>query len=447
MLITKLELKNFRRFTDYKLELNKKLTVIIGSNGTGKTTILDAIALQLNHFIGRMRSNDSAFKIEYGFNEDDINFFATKADIKINFNFNESYIEHNLSKSAIEDHSTFDGSELENFLKNYKKSIDDKSNIPIIIYFNDDKDFTTANGLQPEYLKKLSIHIPQINAYINACNKLIYSFNEFAIWWRIEEDKENETRLRSDGSYRHKELETSRRALKKFLKALKSENIDSLFISRSNPDKRIPPKQFFKIKSEGEFFISKNGEYNKLSQISKGEKYLVLLVHDIARRLVMANPTNPNILDTGNGVVLIDEIDQHLHPTWQKTVVNALRQTFPSLQFILTTHSPFVVQSLDNSELFSLDNVTDLEPYEHSINNVITEIMNVDLVRSDEYERRHDLALKTLEELGSQEGEISQNDYMTLKKLIDGILEVDTNDPVYKAYLKVSKEISLHAAN
>ncbi len=446
MVITKLELKNFRGFTDYKLELNEKLTVIIGSNGTGKTTILDAIALQLNHFIGRIRSNNSAFKIEYGFNEDDINFFSTKAEIAITFSFNGNNIEHKLSKSAIEDHSAFDGSELENYLNNYKKSVDDKSNIPVIIYFNDDKDFTTSIALQPEYLKKLSIHIPQIDAYINACNKLIYSFNEFAIWWRIEEDKENETRLRSDGSYRHKELETSRMALNKFLKLLKSENFDSLFISRSNPDKRVPPKQFFKIKSEGEFFISKDGEYIKMSQLSKGEKYLVLLVHDIARRLVIANPTNTDILNKGAGVVLIDEIDQHLHPTWQKTVVNALRQTFPGLQFILTTHSPFVVQSLDNSELFSLDSVTDLEPYEHTINNVITEIMHVDVL-GDEYERRHDLALKTLKELGSQAGKIGQDDYMKLKKLIDGILEVDTNDPVYKAYLKVSKEISLHEAN
>ena len=82
------------------------------------------------------------------------------------------------------------------------------------------------------------------------------------------------------------------------------------------------------------------------------KKSVIMLVCDIARRLAIANPIEKNgdfstILKNGNGVVLIDEIDLHLHPLWQKEILQALVKTFPSLQFIVTTHSPYVVTHLD----------------------------------------------------------------------------------------------------
>jgi predicted ATP-binding protein involved in virulence len=80
-------------------------------------------------------------------------------------------------------------------------------------------------------------------------------------------------------------------------------------------------------------------------QLSDGEKCLLALVGDLARRLSLLNTDKENPLD-GEGVVLIDEIDLHLHPKWQRSVVMSLERTFPNCQFIITTHSPQVVGEL-----------------------------------------------------------------------------------------------------
>ena len=78
------------------------------------------------------------------------------------------------------------------------------------------------------------------------------------------------------------------------------------------------------------------------------------LVGDLARRLALANQKDPNPLN-GRGIVLIDEIELHMHPSWQRKVLPVLRQTFPNIQFIITTHSPQVLGEADeNLKLFLL---------------------------------------------------------------------------------------------
>jgi predicted ATP-binding protein involved in virulence len=79
-----------------------------------------------------------------------------------------------------------------------------------------------------------------------------------------------------------------------------------------------------------------------IRQMSDGEKCLIAMVGDLARRLVMANPGLKNPLE-GNAIVLIDEIELHLHPAWQRSVIAGLEKTFPNCQFIITTHSPQVL--------------------------------------------------------------------------------------------------------
>lgn len=71
-----------------------------------------------------------------------------------------------------------------------------------------------------------------------------------------------------------------------------------------------------------------------------------ILFGDLARRMALANPSMPNPLE-GEGVVLIDEIDLHMHPSWQRKVMGVLKKTFPNIQFIVTTHSPQVLGELN----------------------------------------------------------------------------------------------------
>lgn len=90
--------------------------------------------------------------------------------------------------------------------------------------------------------------------------------------------------------------------------------------------------------------IEKNGETLSLNQLSGGEKNMIAMIGDIARRLTMANPRLPNPLE-GDGIVMIDEIDLHLHPAWQRVIISKLTEVFPNCQFIVSTHSPHILSS------------------------------------------------------------------------------------------------------
>jgi predicted ATP-binding protein involved in virulence len=101
--------------------------------------------------------------------------------------------------------------------------------------------------------------------------------------------------------------------------------------------------------------IHKDNKELELSQLSAGEKMILSTVIDIAHRLTLANPSLENPLK-GQGVVLIDEIDLHLHPQWQREVVPALLSTFPNVQFIVTTHSPQVLSKIEKKHTFLIEN-------------------------------------------------------------------------------------------
>ena len=91
----------------------------------------------------------------------------------------------------------------------------------------------------------------------------------------------------------------------------------------------------------------------RIDQLSGGYKAVLSVTADIAKRLSIANPDSPDPLNE-EAVILIDELDLHLHPKWQKEIVDDLKSTFPNCQFIISTHSPFIIQSLDAEELFDI---------------------------------------------------------------------------------------------
>lgn len=100
--------------------------------------------------------------------------------------------------------------------------------------------------------------------------------------------------------------------------------------------------------------IDRSGMALDVSQLSDGERGVLALVLDLARRLSQANPLLDDPLSDGQAVVLIDEIDLHLHPKWQRQIVGKLTATFPRCQFIATSHSPQVVASMDPEQVHLL---------------------------------------------------------------------------------------------
>jgi predicted ATP-binding protein involved in virulence len=164
-------------------------------------------------------------------------------------------------------------------------------------------------------------NIPR-EAYADALDHGGADFKRFFIWFRNREDYENERR-RDRSEFRDRALQAVRAAIESFT------GFSELRIRRT-------PLRMTVIKHSLELSVA---------QLSDGERNMLALVGDLARRLSILNPSlgNPN---EGVGVVLIDEIDLHLHPKWQRTVVGALERTFPNCQFVITTHSPQVVGEL-----------------------------------------------------------------------------------------------------
>ncbi len=97
------------------------------------------------------------------------------------------------------------------------------------------------------------------------------------------------------------------------------------------------------------FVIEKKGNEINFERLSDGEKCYITLVLDIARRLSMQNDGQSPALD-GEQIILIDELDLHLHPSWQLQVASNLEQKFPNCQFFVTSHSPLVLSSLGEQD-------------------------------------------------------------------------------------------------
>lgn len=145
-----------------------------------------------------------------------------------------------------------------------------------------------------------------------------FNLNIFAQWFKVQQElgKENPTAL--------KNIEVLKSAVSQFLPQFSNLNINE-------------------EESKTYFTIEKAGTTLSIKQLSDGEKGVLALVLDIARRLSQANPGLENPLQDGQGTILIDELDLHLHPKWQRSIVENLTRVFPSCQFIVTTHSPQII--------------------------------------------------------------------------------------------------------
>jgi predicted ATP-binding protein involved in virulence len=130
--------------------------------------------------------------------------------------------------------------------------------------------------------------------------------------------------------------------------------------------------------------------------LSDGEKCYLTLVADIARRLATANPELEDPL-TGDGIVMIDEVDLHLHPSWQAGIIPKLRDTFGNCQFFLTTHSPHVVSDIKSFEkemLLLLDKgervYSGITPFGKPADSILTDFFQLDSLRNKETQAQLD---------------------------------------------------------
>jgi predicted ATP-binding protein involved in virulence len=161
-------------------------------------------------------------------------------------------------------------------------------------------------------------------AFDGALEEREISFRDFMHWFKwLEHSDNNATKTR-----RERILKTLRQAVTDFVPEFKNLRLEE------TPRLR--------------FIVEKSGVPLELGQLSDGERGLLALVFDLTRRLALANPTLDDPISQGQGIVLIDEIELHLHPSWQRKVMRRLMATFKNCQFIVTTHSPQVIGEVES---------------------------------------------------------------------------------------------------
>ncbi len=329
MRVKRLQMTSFRGIGDLTLDFHEsEPTVLIGINGVGKSSILDCLSLLLSRFMewigGYLPEEEIIKPIEM-----DISNHSTSTHLIISILWDNG--ELNWEIVRIRNGVSQDlGHEMTSSCANaiwrhWQK--DPQYNIPLVVYYPVNR---SALDITIEIPNKTDFN--QIDAYDKALTGGQIDFASFFYWFRIIEDLENE-KLRDKHDYINRQLEAVRQA------------IYSIIPEFSNLRVRRSPLRMTVRKQDEELIVN---------QLSDGEKCLLAMVGDLARRLAIANPGLPNPLE-GSGVVMIDEIELHLHPKWQREIIPALKRTFPNCQFIITTHSPQIISQVKPDSIYILE--------------------------------------------------------------------------------------------
>ena len=150
-----------------------------------------------------------------------------------------------------------------------------------------------------------------------------------------------------------------------------------------------------------------------------------------------------NALKETEGLVLIDELDLHLHPSWQKGIVAELVECFPKIQFVATTHSPFIVQSLSRNQLINLENEELVnEPHDVSLETNAL-YMGVKSQRSKVFDEKEKAARDFFSALEAYSG--TEEEKLHIEELFDSYMQLYSDDPVFVAKLKLAKISKLNS--
>lgn len=383
MHIERLEVKNFRCLENITINFPKNnMAVIVGINGAGKTAILDSLKIFLTRILDALISpsmwKDLMGDVSPLIEQDDIHYAAKNFKATVVMSDENDYPFEAVCEARVLEKGFFNAGEMkfENFdsiANKYSLYVGDSEskNVPIFVYYN-------GNLKEQEQSSNIPSSPQQANAYRNCMRVSLKSYLEFTQWFEGEESYENERRLREEPSFRIPTLEVVRFTLQTFLEQLTNISFSDLRIVRHPKGGKFP---FRRSSPNATLVIQKNNQDFRIEQLSSGEKSLLMLVTDMAKRLAIANPGLAENAWQGQGIVLIDEIDLHLHPQWQRRVLPALTKTFPNCQFIVTTHSPQVLSEVPRESVFILEDGKLIEYSPHTIgrdsNSILYEIFGV----------------------------------------------------------------------
>jgi predicted ATP-binding protein involved in virulence len=425
MKIRQLELQNFRCFDQKTFEFSDQFNVFIGDNATGKTAILDALAIGIGSFFLGIDKIDSV-----NINKDEIRRILRKEG--------ETLTLEPILPVVVSCQGCLDVTEM-----SWTREI------------KTDGGSTTREGAKKilQYARELQQKVRiQDQDREKIILPVISYYSTGRLWVQHREIKN--TKGPDSRFLGYKNCLTKSNEMKKIMLWFKKWELASLQQGRplgtlSGVKEAI--KNCMEDWQDVKYDVVQNklvataqdGRTLPFNMLSDGVKNMIGMVADIAYRCVTLNPQfDGEAARLTPGIVLIDEIDLHLHPKWQHRVVEDLKRTFPKIQFFATTHSPLIIQSLREGELIDLNN-PDLIPaaeYENKNIEYITE--NVMHVLHPYRNDRHQQMMETAEryyQMLENANNTSPEELKKLKTELDELIEPYSDDVAYHAFLKMKR--------
>lgn len=421
MKLKNIKIKNYRCFKEANIDFDEHVTLIVGKNGAGKTTILDAIAVSVSTFLLSIDGGGSRSIVEddarYEFHDldgtidpqhqfpvciDSTGDCLDKKDVKWVRSLNSAN-----SKTTIKD-----ARELTNIAKNVQNQImnGDKSLVlPLMSYYGTGRLY--AQKKEKRNIKSLTEFKRQVG-YVD-CMAAESNEKLMLNWFQMQTLKSLQNQQKTGVIERSLLLKTVEKAICKSYERISGSKNASLIFDLDT----------HRLVLE---FETEDGEPKKfaMDEMSDGYKNTLSMIGDIAYRMAVLNPTlGDRVLEETPGVVLIDEVDLHLHPQWQQTILSDLHAIFPNVQFIVSSHAPAVINSVSREQIRILDNgeiyMPAAQTYGRDANSILREVMKVS-------ERPADI----VQRLDTFYACMDKNDYEEADKTLTEIEEiVGTNDP------------------
>ena len=347
MYVSKIRMQNFRCYTDFTMQFSPKVTVIVAENGRGKTAILDGLAITMAPYLAafpgikarNFQPNDVRMVLDVPQTQDELQIKRMKyllpvvLETEVKADDGKAYSWKRELKSVKGKTSSVSAK----FVSDYGKRIADELNqpgdqdiiLPVLGYYG-----TSRMWNDSSLLKRKKVDLSRSSGYVE-CLEPSGSYNTFAQWFRYA----TESALEYDHIIAEKKL-NKKNPYREILNAI-NKAIVTCIQSMGWTDLK------YSFAAQNLLICHPEKGELPLEAMSDGARSVISMAADIAYRMARLNPDmGEDVTLKTSGVVLIDEVDMHLHPSWQQTVVNDLVKAFPKVQFIVTTHSPQVLTSV-----------------------------------------------------------------------------------------------------
>ena len=414
MIVTALRLADVRAVQHAELRFGPGLNLVVGVNGVGKTTVLDALGVCLSKIANRANGVRTR---PGGFSVDDIRAGARALSIECDVR-----VDGRQYSPVVELRRLFDGAAIVD--GSVAAQVDDVSLGPRMIELLPARVtggepggrpiavlYSTQRAVPSERIPRRAAAAGDWSAaFAGALNSRELRLGEFAHWMRAQ------LALRVDRPASERLLAACENSVQRFLPGYRNLRLAGDYRPR--------------------LWIDHDGAALPVRQLSDGERGLLALVLDLTRRLAQANPHLDDPAAESEAVVLIDELELHLHPKWQRQVVHNLTAAFPRCQFIATTHSPQIVgevphdriQIIAEGEVYSpprslgvdsnrvLEEVMDARPRSSEMADLLSSVSNA--FGQEDFDQVRELLEQLVEKLGENDPEVTR--LRTLLAFLEG---------------------------